>query len=462
LRDEQVARLAGRISAEEGMLSLPLGRGFGRQVLTVGAGGRTTEARVWRQDGWEKPLQVAARYACNVKRAHGHCSESILGLVTIAQAAGLLGDRYCARQAREVLKEAYTTVYDGKTGRHKVAHNRLQNYGSMLDAIRAFQNHLKTDDFLGEGQKSAEQLLSLQGPDGNFYNHHVIYNNVVHPVKSLFDWGEHVRRMGLKREADRIHEAVGKAYANLVRFGDDTQTEGSDHFEDGMTSCCAYQIAGLWPHYGRKPADLRVAMDIASKRRALTSRVPDSRFFAATLRHWEGYWAAGLGQCMLGGHGWNSWAASMLHALFMATGDWSYIVNCYATIANCVQSVDLGKKVFNFGFAVDPCWNDYVGLGRQYPGEEYVPVPDESRIATEQHQVFLTLEESFFRETYVRVTPDGVEVLNGRIRKRAVGSVEIETFALKPERVVVTAVVGVSMPAIKVHGAPACAVVCVP
>jgi hypothetical protein len=141
---------------------------------------------------------------------------------------------------------------------------------------------------------------------------------------------------------------------------------------------------------------------------------------------------------MCGGHGWNAWSASLAHALFMATGEWDYILDAYATVTNCLQSVDTGTGQFHVSFVIDPVWTDYFGLGSQRPGEVYVPVPEEIKIACEAHSVFLTLDDSFYKQTYVRLGADGVEVLNGRVKSVTEGEIALESFALCPEEVVVT------------------------
>jgi hypothetical protein len=230
-------------------------------------------------------------------------------------------------------------------------------------------------------------------------------------------------------------------------------TEGSAHFEDGMTACAGYQIASMWPHFGRNLEHLAMARGIFSRRRMLKPRVPDSRIFAGTLRHWETYWAMALGQCMLGGHGWACWSAQFSHALFMATGEWHYLLDSYSTIANCLQSVDLETGDFYFGFAVDPHWNDYYGLGSQHRGEEYIRIPDEIRQSCEAHQVFITLEESFYHRTYLRVKPEGIEVLNGKVLSAGNGRVDLASYALDLYEVVVAVESGM-LPDITVKNKP--------
>ena len=427
------------IEARDGRLELPLDGPAGWRVLKLNAGGKETEARLWQHDGWEQTLRTAARFADVAKPASAYNGESVLALITLAQAAELLGDDASRHAARRTVEQAYQRHYDPQTGRHGKQHNRLQNYGSFLDAMRVYITRTGGDDeLIARVHRSARQLMSLQKSDGNFYNHHNIYNNVIHPVKSLYDWGAFMKSRGHDAEAGEVFASVERAYHNIARAGDDTGTEGSDHFEDGMLSCAGYQIAALWPHFGRQPEDLQTAVDIYRKRRALKSRVPDSRFFGATLRSWELYWAMGLGQAMGGGHGWNAWSASLAHALFMATGEWDYLLDAYATVTNCLQSVDTRTGQFHVTFVIDPCWSDYFGLGTQRPGEVYVPVPDEINIACESHSVFLTLDDSFYRQTYLRLRPGGgVEVLNGRLVSSSDREIALESFALRPEEVVV-------------------------
>lgn len=437
VRDESSGKESPPVTLAGTVLPLPLRAPTGHYTVTLAAGGKSTEARFWRHRGWVESLQVAAHHAATSKRPSGHNAESCLGLITLAQAAGLLGDTLCRETAHAIIEDAYRHHFDRVTGRHRAGHDRLQNYGSFLDAIRIYHQRLGTTEFLADAQRSARQLMSLQHRDGNFYNHHNIYNNVIHPVKSLFDWGQHLRAHGQTADADEIFASVEKAYRAMARFGDDTQTEGSDHFEDGMTACSGYQIASLWPHYGRKPEDLATARAIYLRRRALKSRVPDSRYFGATLRHWEGYWAMGLGECMLGGHGWNAWSASLAHALFMATGEWHYLLDAYATLTNCMQSVDLDRGLFHFGFSIDPCWHDFYGLGSQHPGERYEAIPDEITISCESHSAFLTLDDSFYRQTYLRLLPQGVEILNGRLLRADTQAIELESYALDLKEIVI-------------------------
>lgn len=418
-------------------LTLPLGPDTGWRKLNLTSGGMSTEACIWQHEGWSKSLRAAAHYATDAKPPSGYNAESILALITVAQAAGLLNDEKCRNRARDYIEEAYSSHYDRETGLHRTQHHRLQNYGSFLDAIRVYHRCLGNIEYIDDAQRCARQLMSLQGSDGNFYRHHSIYNNVIHPVKSLFDWGTHLREHGREAEAAEVLESVERAYRNVAAAGDDTGTEGADHFEDGMTSCAGYQIAALWPHFGRRREDLEMAVGIYQRRRALKCRVPDSRYFGSTLRHWEGYWAVGLGECMLGGHGWNAWSASLAHALFMATGEWHYIVDAYATLANCMQAIDLETGTFAFGFAIDPYWHDYFGLGSQHRGEEYCLVPDEITVASESHSAFLTMDDTFFRQVYVRLTPDGVEVLNGRVLESTPTELKIESYALDLREIVV-------------------------
>lgn len=451
--DEATGSPCEGVAVNDGDVVLPPSIDAGRVVLTLDAGGKRTEARVYRHHGWDELLRTAGRHAALVKRASGYNAESSLGLITVCLAAAYTGDADCRAAAREIIESMYVDHIDRDTGRHTHLHNRLQNYGSLLDCIRVYHDAFDTDEYLGLAHRSAAQLLGLQGSDGNFYNHHVIYNNVIHPVKSLFDWGTHLRSQGRAADADVVHAAVERAYRNLAREGDDSQTEGSDHFEDGMTACSGYQIAALWPHFGKRAEDLAMAEGIFDRRRALKARVPDSRYFGATLRHWEGYWAIGLGEGMLGGHGWNAWSASFSHALFMATGKWRYIIDCYATLANCMQSIDLETGAFNFGFAIDPYWHDYYGYGTQHAGETYVAPPDEITVASESHSAFYTFEHSFLRQMYVRITADGIEVLNGSVVKHDGDEVTLGTHALDLREIVVTTEgADVALPQFRVEG----------
>lgn len=453
LSDESDRRASRVLAVHDGALALPLEGGEGRTVIELDAGGQRTEARIWRQDGWARTLRAAARYAATVKRPSGFNAESVLGVVTLAQARRLLGEESCGEAARQVLDETFSVYVDPTTGRNRRLHSRAQNYGSLLDAIRVYHDRTGDPAFLDRGQRSAEQLLSLQHGDGHFYNRHAVYTNVIHPAKSLFDWARHLSRHGRDAEAQRLMPAVERAYRAIAREGDDSMTEGSDHFEDGMTACAGYQIASLGPHFGWGPAERRTAEAIFRKRRMLKPRVPDSRFFGSTLRHWETYWALGLGSCMLGGYGWNAWSASFSHALFMATGRWEYLLDAYATISNGLQAVDVGRGVFNFGFSVDPFWYDYCDIGTAVAGEQYVPFPDEIEVAGEQHAVFLTLDASFYRQVYVRVRANGVEVLNGRVASAPGAPLELESYALDMEEIVVVLEDGIAVaPPIRVAG----------
>jgi len=455
--DETTSELLRTVEVK-GRLELSLDGKTGRKIIELDAGGWSTEARVWQQEDWAQTLLAAGRHAARVKMATGHNYETMLGTITIIQAAGLLGDNVCRARARQVIEEAFTDHYDRETGRSKNQHHRLQNYGNLLDVIRIYNQYFNSTEYLEVGQKSAKQLMSLQKYDGYFYCHNNIYNNVGHPVKSLFDWSEHLRSHGLTAIADEARASAERAYRSLARAGDDSMTEGSDHFEDGMTACAGYQIASLWPHFGRASEHLAMARGIFQRRRMLKPRVPDSRIFAGTLRHWETYWAMGLGQCMLGGHGWACWSAQFSHALFMATGEWRYLLDSYSTVANCLQSIDLETGDFHFGFAVDPHWNDFFGLGSQHRGEEYIPVPDEIRQSCEAHQVFITLEESFYHRAYLRLGKEGIAAFNGKIITASGGRVDLHSYALDPREVVVALEEG-TLPEITVDGKPAVVIV---
>lgn len=451
--DETSGETQRGVAVRDGHVIVPSDSHTGRVVLTLDAGDKQTEARVYRHDGWAALLRTAGRHAALVKPASGYNAESSLGIITVCLAAAYTDDDDCRAAARELIEQMYVDHIDRDTGRHKHLHNRLQNYGSLLDCIRVYHDAFDTDEYLDLAHHSAVQLMSLQGSDGNFYNHHVIYNNVIHPVKSLFDWGTHLQSRGRTAEAEAVRAAVERAYRNMASVGDDTQTEGSDHFEDGMTACSGFQIAALWPHFGKRAEDLAMAEGIFDRRRALKARVPDSRYFGATQRHWEGYWAMGLGEGMLGGHGWNAWSASFSHALFMATGKWRYIVDCYATLANCMQSIDLATGAYNFGFAIDPYWHDYYGQGTQHPGETYVAVPDEITVASESHSAFYTFEHAFLRQMYVRISADGIEVLNGSVTQRGGDRVTLHTHALDMREIVVTTEgADIAIPQFKVDG----------
>jgi hypothetical protein len=108
------------------------------------------------------------------------------------------------------------------------------------------------------------------------------------------------------------------------------------------------------------------------------------------------------------------------------------------------------------GIVVDPNWRDYFGLGTQHPGEEYLPIPDEIRIANEAHSVFLTLDDTFYRQTYVRLRAVSIEVLNGRVMSEHKGTVDLDTFALDPREVVASVESGApALPAFTVRGEPA-------
>lgn len=452
ITDEMTGVPLETVEVTGGRLSLTLTGGPGRRVIELDAGGRTTESRVWQHVDWRETLRTAAHYALKHKPPSGYNAESILALITLSQAGAYLGDDACREAAAKTLRRVYEVHYDPATGVHRTMHHRLQNYGSLLDAARIYHECFGVTDEIDPLRRSAGQLLSLQRDDGNFYRHHVIYNNVIHPVKSLFDWGGHLRQLGHTADADRAVAAVERAYRCIARAGDDTQTEGSEHFEDGMTACSAYQIASLWPHFGKDPAHLKTAMEIYRKRRMLKCHLPDSRFFAGTLRHWETYWAMGLGQAMLAGHGWAAWSASLAHALFMATGDWACLTDAYATVTNCLQSADPETGRFHFGIVVDPHWRDYYGLGTQHPGEEYLTVPDEVRVAGEAHAVFLTLHDSFYKQTYLRITDRGIDAFNGRIASHGPDTIELDSFALSPREVVVVNASGKALPRIRVNG----------
>jgi hypothetical protein len=435
--DKDTNTLLNNYNLNENHISLSLKEGINYQIIRLDNGGKKTEACFWQQKDWKQILQTAGTYTAIHKIPSVYNSESLLGLITLCQCAEFFDDKVCQVKAHEIMKQVYT-YYDPETGCQRNTEWRPQNYGTLLDAIRIYHRAFRTDKYLILGQKCARYLMKSQSIDGNFYGMEGrIYNNVIYPVKSLFDWSLHLREHGLTTEADEIHVCIERAYRNIVHDGDDTVTEGYDTYEDGMTSCAGYQIAALWPYFGRHLEDLKVAINIFNNRRMFKPRVPDARFFASTLRHWEGLWALGLGSCMLGGHGWNAWSASFSHSLFMATGNWNYLIDAYATIANCVQSVDINNGVFNFGFAVDPYWYNFLGFGSQQIGETYISVPDGIPFSNESHQTFFTLDTSFFHQTYVKLLKTGVEVLNGRILSMTPEVINLETFALNSENEVI-------------------------
>lgn len=98
----------------------------------------------------------------------------------------------------------------------------------------------------------------------------------------------------------------------------------------------------------------------------------------------------------------------------------------------------------------------FFGLGSQHRGEEYIRVPDEIPHSNEAHQVCITLEESFYGRTYLRLHRQGLEIMNGRVRQADAGQIDLESFALGPREVVVSVEdKKAALPRITLQGAPA-------
>jgi len=278
--------------------------------------------------------------------------------------------------------ELMQVAFDRKTGAPFFYPSRIQNISCAMDICRLTYlaalaqpsaSGGPAERWLGYAWALAGALLESQAPGGGLFNGNVLYTCVYYPAKSLMDLADCLRAHGRASDADWLQGRIRLCLADLLKRGDNLDTEGEATYEDGAIACCALQLA-QWFRATGDEAYLRAAQKIAAGHRCLEFRSANARTNGATVRFWEACYGMGYGLCLNTPHGWSAWTGHMHYQLYLATADlfhlFRFMDNLMAILAGLVSPDDNG--IVYYTYTPDPTITDF--NGRRVAGDRPLPM----------------------------------------------------------------------------------------
>lgn len=335
-------------------------------VLRETHGGRVSEARLHGRRPWSWYLQNARREALRVPQKASTHAEGWLGLYTLELGALHFPDPEFDRKARERSDAIIGEMFDLEEGCSRYQKPRVMNtaYMAGLFALR-HRNGGDARDLEIAGRMT-DFVFSFQNADGALLGSagrndaHIHYSAVAYPLKSLMEVMLREKDDPQSGASFRRHlTKMRKAVDDLVRCGDNIETEGEMTFEDGMISCSFLQIA-MFALYFAEPAErpglIAAAEDLFRRHCCLQQRlIPDERMRGCTLRFWESQYDVLLSPNMMNSpHGWTSWKTYGTYYLYLLTGNPDYLRNTLDTLGSCMRAIDPETGTLRWGFISDP------------------------------------------------------------------------------------------------------------
>jgi len=341
--------------------------GFGVYTLkATSVSGKISEAKICLRRPWSWYLKQARREAIRCRQKASTHVESYYGLSSMFLAQKYFPDAVLDGQSEAVFNEIYPLMYDAEKKMPKVSSHpdRIQN--SALMASFLVDRYQATGDLWNLQQASGlvDFLLTMQKPDGGFYNKNTHYTSVIYIAKSIMEVMLEEKIIGKTQPQwhqvyERHYNAVRRAIDDLERKRDNVQTEGEHTFEDGMISCSFSQLAMF--ACIQSDAELRnkyklAALELASKHRCLSQIIiPDCRMNGGSLRFWESQYDILTTPNMMNSvHGWSAWRIYGLWYIYLLTGDENWLQQTQNAIGSCVQVIDNQTGKLRWGFVPDP------------------------------------------------------------------------------------------------------------
>ncbi|MEI7836607.1 MAG: hypothetical protein WCK05_09360 [Planctomycetota bacterium] len=399
--------------------------------------GRSCNVTAMSRRPWDWYVHCASRFAATMRPPLAtHVCEAAMPAFSLL-AAERLSPTPARREAlRAFLEDDLFRVAFTPEGEPLLRPDRIQNSAFAMDQAREFHALTGEKPWLARAEYLADWLLTRQGPDGGLYTHHgTHYTAVTYPAKSLMDMllteralAAQSRTAATKKahtaRARKLSDAIARCMADLLRRGDNIETEGEMTFEDGMIACSAFQLAH-WATISGQKRFATAAEALMQSHRCLEWRGPDSRTNGGTLRFWESYWAIGWGNCLNTPHGWSAWAGWAWHALYLATGNALYFQRFRHSLTACLSLVDANSGDVYFCFTPDPTIYPDGGRGQPVAGGIWLsPV----RPATfpegggETHEVIRLLAGTALETAYVYFEDGAWQGLNVHLAPGARGA----------------------------------------
>jgi hypothetical protein len=414
--------------------------------------GRIAEGSIFVRHPWAWYLKRARIEGLRVKPTQTHHAEAVLPFYSYFLARKHFPDADLDKQCEDVFQEYFPQHYDFEEKKLKIDFRTQDTpiWGGILS-----DRYAATGD-----EKDLEHAANLidyliterQGEDGGYYRlmfgHHgnvkkekVLYTSVGYNVKSVMEVMKEEKKLAetspvWKERYERHKKSVNRAMEDLVRRGDNLETEGRQMYEDAMISCSMSQLAV----YALKMAgekDMKKYLDGAEYlfegHRSLTLNLhPDARVNGSTIRYWESWPTIALRAFNYNSPcGWSAWKLYGDYYLYLLTGKEYYLRDAFNGLGACVQLIDHKSGRMRWGFTPDPFIYTQYAVKAKEPteeaehdwvtgvrGEEYFEqVSDWNRtkpiwrekwgIDNFPHEIFKCMEEMALCNAYVVERADG-------------------------------------------------------
>ena len=342
----------------------------GIYTLRAVAGGKESEALLFRRPPWSWYLKQARKESLRIPQKACTHNEAWMGLYTQWLARLHFPDPALDSPAEAVFADIVPRMYDLPKGDARYAPSRIQNTAHLAGVCTAKYRCTRDPSDLEAAARLADTVLTYQRASGALFGnagkgvHFVHYTSVCYPAKSILEVALEEKKLAgsdpvWRDRFDRHWRGVKAAMDDLVRQKDNIDTEGEITFEDGMISCSAAQL-GFFALQQDDPAERRrygdAALYMLNRHRCLQQRlIPDCRMNGCTLRFWEAqYDILLLPNMMNSPHGWTSWKTYATWYAYLLTGEEPYLEDTLNTLGACLQSIDADTGRLRWAFVPDP------------------------------------------------------------------------------------------------------------
>jgi len=355
------------VEGKESAYEIDVGEQEGEVVLQAfDVNGKRSEARLQVHRPWESTLEKAGRTVkTHPPHAATHC-EAYYGFFSgfLAAKHGMLPGEESA-WINEEWDRILPLLVNLDTGGPISCDWRIQNLttsiSQLVDRYEAFGNE---DDLVVAARIADFFVKERQAEDGSYRSGKTHYTCVIYPAKSMLELAAHEAVLGekdsmWKERADRHYESVRRAADDLERRLDNIQTEGVQHFEDGMIGCSSLQL-GLFALTCSDPAQRaryqKAALTMLRMHGCLAQViVPDGRIRGGTHRTWEAQFDVFLQPAVIScPHGWAAWRAYGTFYAYLLTGEEEWLLQTLNALGAMSRFIDTETGSLNWAFVLNP------------------------------------------------------------------------------------------------------------
>lgn len=369
-------------NAQQGeFCTAPLHKAGIYRLLARSSQGRQSEGMVYvlQPESWY--LQKARDAVLQAPPVPTHHMESFNSLYTLLLSRRHFPSAEKDAAGMQIVESITDWLYDAEKGSVRyAAQQRIQDTASLA-ALMALCSEVTGDrHWLVEAGRLADFLTRQQDESGAYVcrrtrERSVHYTAVSYLARYMMDVAQAEAKYPELREASARHmQSAQRAVEDLLRRGENIETEGEMTFEDGMISCSALQLAALALRTGdaQKRRELTEQAEFLYRRhRCLTQlMIPDCRMHGATLRFWEMQYNLNIfSDGMNSPCGWTCWQIYAVWYLYQLTGKAHYLYEAMDGLGACLQLIDGNSGQLRWGFLPDP-WIKTQQYVQRAPGVE--------------------------------------------------------------------------------------------